>query len=173
MEVDKQKEQIALSVLEQNTQANAVWISFDNQAFLSEESAEKHHVKHNTDQDPTVFFREGTQDENISEEDFKAIIEDQGKRLDAAIEARNRALEHIGILEPNYNTVYENNLKLVSEIQEKDSKIEDISALNLEKDEKIEVLEKENETLKARILQLETEKPETLKDEGNTPKKSK
>ena len=124
MEVDKQKEQIALSVLEQNTQANAVWISFDNQAFLSEESAEKHHVKHNTDEDPTVFFREGTQDENLSEEDFKAIIED-------------------------------------------------ISALNLEKDEKIEVLEKENETLKARILQLETEKPETLKDEGNTPKKSK
>ncbi|MGV1019303.1 hypothetical protein ACTS9V_06625 [Empedobacter falsenii] len=166
MEVDKQKEQIALSVLEQNTQANAVWISFDNQAFLSEESAEKHHVKHNTDEDPTVFFRQGTQDENLSEEDYKAIIEDQGKRLDAAIEARNKALEHIGILEPNYTKVSENNQKLVSdfEVLTKDS---------LKKDEKIEELEKENESLKARILELETPTPETLKDEGNTPKKGK
>jgi len=159
MAEDKQKKEIALSVLKQNTQANAVWITFDNQAFLLEESAEKHHVKHNTDENPTVFFREGTQDENLSEEDYKAIIEDQGKRLDAAIEARNKALEHIGILEPNYNTVYENNLKLVSEMQEKYSKIE--------------ILEKENETLKARILELETPKPETIKDEGNAPKKGK
>lgn len=166
MEVDKQKQQIALSVLEQNTQANAVWISFDNQAFLSEESAEKHHQKHNKDEDPTVFFREGTQDENLSEEDYKAIIEDQGKRLDAEIEARNKALEHIGKLEPNYNTVFDNNLKLVSDI-------EVLTKDSLKKDESLEVLKTENETLKARILELETPKPETVKDEGNTPKKGK
>lgn len=166
MAVDKQKQKIALSVLEQNTQANAVWITFDNQPFLFEESAIKHHEKYKVKEDPDVFFREGNQDKNLSEEDYKKIIENQNNLLNEfQTEITKGKLEH-----EKLNKELES---CKSEIQTKDSKIEEISAFNLEYEEKARELEKENEGLKARILELENAEPETVKDEGNAPKKGK
>ena len=60
----------------------------------------------------------------------------------------------------------------LSTIEENNSNIEKISTLNQQNEEKLKGLEKENEALKARITQLES-KPETVKDEGNAPTKSK
>lgn len=166
MAEDKQKKEIALSVLEQNTQANAVWITFDNQAFLLEVLAKNHHEKHGNKKVPDVFFREGTQDENLSDEDYKKIIENQDNLLK---EFQTEITK--GKLEVDKFSKELESCK--SEIESKDSKIKDISALNLQYEEKVRELSQENESLKARILELETAKPETVKDEGNAPKKGK
>lgn len=166
MAVDKQKQKIALSVLEKNAQAKVVWVTFDNQPFLFEEPAIKHHEKYQVEEDPDVFFREVPQDENLSEEDYKKIIEDQDNRL-----KEFQVVETNAMLE--FKKLNEELKSCKSEIQTKDSKIEEISAFNLEYEKKARELEKENESLKARVLELETVKPETLKDEGNAPKKGK
>lgn len=166
MAVDKQKQEIALSVLEQNAQANAVWITFDNQPFLVEESAKKHHEKYKIKKAPDVFFREGTQAENLSDEDCKKIIEDQKNLLsEFQTEITTERLEN--------EKVNKELDSCKSEIETKDSKIKEISELNLQYEEKVRELKQENETLKARVFELEKVKPETVKDEGNTPKKGK
>lgn len=172
MAVDKQKQEIALSVLEQNTQANAVWITFDNQAFLLEELAKDHHKKHGIKKDPKVFFREGSKDEILSKDDYEGLEENDTPKMIQLKSDKNHLLIELESYKKTDNKHRELYEEALSTIEENNSNIEKISTLNQQNEEKLKGLEKENEALKARITQLES-KPETVKDEGNAPTKSK
>ncbi|WP_312310962.1 hypothetical protein [Empedobacter brevis] len=175
MAVDKQKKEIALSVLEQNTQAKAVWVTFDNQPFLFEEPAIKHHEKYQVKEEPDVFFREGTQnqDEILSKDNYEGLEENDTPKMRQVKYDKNCLLIELESYKKTDEGHRERYEKAISTIKEKDTKIEEISTLNLQYEKKVRELQQENESLKARVLELETAKPEIVKDEGNAPKKGK
>ena len=152
MAVDKKKQKIALGVFQENAHVNEVWITSDLQAFVSEDKAIYHHKKINDENEPELFYREGSKDEELNQDDYKAMFLVQKEQIDQ-LASEKENLEKV-------------NKDLDKHNQELTSDMEVLGKVIIEKDTEIE-------SLKARIAELESVKPETNKDEGNTTKKGK
>ncbi|MBS7334254.1 MAG: hypothetical protein KIG88_11725 [Weeksellaceae bacterium] len=152
MAVDKKKQKIALGVFQENAHVNQVWITSDLQAFISEDKAIYHHKKINDENEPELFYREGSKDENLNQDDYKAMFFVKQEQIDQLASEKK-------ILEGLVKDLDKHNQELTSDM-------EVLGKVIIEKDTEIE-------SLKARIAELESVKPETNKDEGNTTKKGK
>lgn len=166
MAVDKKKQKIALGVFQENAHVNQVWITSDLQAFVSEDKAIYHHKKINDENEPELFYREGSKDEELNQNDYKAMFFVQQEQAVEQLKLKKNLEEQIDQLASEKENLEKVNKDLYQHNQELTSDMEVLGKVIIEKDTEIE-------SLKARIAELESVKPETNKDEGNTTKKGK